>query len=199
MSGRRRLFGNLVVAASLAAGCVLAGIASAEPEAPPPGSPAGTAPAPNGAWQQHKYTFNYMGFTSTYTCDGLEDKLRLLLRLTGAESGYKVRSSCARGWNRPDRLAMADLTFSSLKPTESDAIAAGEWRHVQLSPQHPFDLGRGDCELVEEFRDRILPLFTVRNLVSNVTCIPYQDSGTDYSLSYDVYAPITPQKTASAK
>ena len=39
---------------------------------------AGPAAQP-GSWQPHTYRFYVMGFTSTYSCEGLEDKLKLLL------------------------------------------------------------------------------------------------------------------------
>jgi len=142
-----------------------------------------------GNWQQHKYNFNYMGFTTTYSCDGLEDKLKLLLKLSGAGPGTQVVASCDRGYGRPDRLAMAYLTFSSLQPGAAPDAAPGTWRHVALSPRHPNQLDLGDCELIEEFRDRVLPLFATRNISNDVTCVPHQLSGSNFNLSYDVFAP----------
>ncbi|HEX4378156.1 MAG TPA: hypothetical protein VHZ99_13480 [Steroidobacteraceae bacterium] len=157
------------------------------------------APAPanaTGSWQPHKYRFDFMGFTTTYTCDGLADKLRLLLRTMGAEPGFKINESCSRGFDQPDKLASAYLTFASLQPVASGPAVEGSWQHVELAPNHPFDLGRGECELIEQFRDRVLPLFAVRNVVNNVTCVPYQDVGSDFRLSFDVFAPVKPPKGA---
>jgi hypothetical protein len=49
--------------------------------------PAAAASPPSpGIWQSHKFSFQYMGFTSTYSCDGLADKLRVLLLAAGARS-----------------------------------------------------------------------------------------------------------------
>jgi hypothetical protein len=168
-------------------------------------APAGTAatPAPSadgasgGAWQPHKYQFNFMGFTTIYSCDGLGDKLRLLLRLSGAAPDIKVDAPCVRGTGRPDKLAFAYLTFSSLKPDPTAVGVPGSWKHVELSPHHPFDLETGDCELIEQFRDSVLPMFTIRNLKSSVTCVPHQDIGS-YSLSYDVFVPVKPPKKAAS-
>jgi hypothetical protein len=148
-----------------------------------------------GSWQPHKYTFNFMGFTTTYSCNGLEDKLRLLLQLSGAGPSKKdvhVSAPCALGLGRPDKLAMADLTFSSLQPQptpSTNGAPVGVWRHVALSPHHPFELELGDCELIEQFREKLLPMFATRNLVNSVTCVPHQDSGSNFNLSYDVFAP----------
>jgi hypothetical protein len=140
-----------------------------------------------GGWQQHQYTFNFMGFTTTYSCNGLEDKLKVLLRVSGASDDRKVVAPCTRGIGRPDRLASAYLTFSTLQP--GAGTIAGEWRHVTLAPHRPNELDYGECELIEQFRDKLLPMFATRNLNSNVTCLPHQESGSHFSLSYDVFAP----------
>jgi hypothetical protein len=139
-----------------------------------------------------------MGFTATYSCDGLADKLQLLLRLSGARPAAEAIPLCTRGFGVPDKLAQAQLKFATLKPAPSaagggDANVDGVWRHVEFSPHHPFELQSGDCELVEQFRDRLLPLFATRNLQNQITCVPHQDSGSNFSLSFDVFAPAPPQ------
>jgi hypothetical protein len=151
-----------------------------------------------GGWQQHEYTFNFFGFTTTYSCQGLEDKLRLLLQMSGAGPGMKVNSPCTRGYGVPDKLALAYLTFSTLQPGATGGGEAGQWRHVALSPHHPFEFDYGDCELVEQFRDKLLPMFATRNVTNNVTCVPHQASGTNFHLNYDVFAPMPAKKSAPA-
>jgi hypothetical protein len=149
------------------------------------------ADAQMGAWQAHKYTFNFFGFTTIYSCNGLEDKLKRLLRMSGAGQEVKVLGSCSAGFGVPDKLALAYLTFSSLQPaagTDAEGGAGGQWRHVSVSPGRPHEFGRGDCELIEQFRDKVLPLFTVRNVESSVQCVPHQET-TSFSLSFDVFAP----------
>jgi hypothetical protein len=161
-----------------------------------------------GSWQPHSYDFHFMGFTSTYSCDGLADKLHLLLRLTGASPDAKVMPLCVRSFGQPDKLAQASLKFSTLQLAAANAPAAagrasqgvpGVWRHVELSPRHPFELQTGDCELVEQFRDTLLPMFVTRNVNNQVTCVPHQESGSNFSLSFDVFAPSPPAKGAPAK
>jgi hypothetical protein len=161
-----------------------------------------------GSWQPHSYDFHFMGFTSTYSCDGLADKLHLLLRLVGASPDATVMPLCVRGTGRPDKLAQASLKFSTLQLADANAPGAaasapqgapGVWRHVELSPRHPFELQTGDCELVEQFRDTLLPMFVTRNVNNQVTCVPHQESGSNFSLSFDVFAPSPPAKRAPAK
>ena len=40
-----------------------------------------------GIWQEQKIELAYLGFTSHYSCDGLQSKLELLLRQLGAQPG----------------------------------------------------------------------------------------------------------------
>ena len=57
------------IAATIAALALASGLALAD---------ASAAPAQPGTWQKHEYNFAFMGFTSTYSCDGLADKLAVV-------------------------------------------------------------------------------------------------------------------------
>src|SRR5579863_2263750 len=82
--------------AAMVSGLLPAGPARAEPTGSPDGEP--------GVWQEHQVDFPYLGFTSHYSCDGLQDKLQLLLRQLGARSDAKVLSyGCDRGFGVPSR------------------------------------------------------------------------------------------------
>jgi hypothetical protein len=159
-----------------------------------------SAPAMPGTWQDHKFSFQYMGFTSTYSCDGLADKLQTLLTAAGARSDAKSRpGACASGFGRPDKFARADLTFATLAPLQGEAAAGtktvnGTWRSVTFAPNSPRELRVGDCELVEQFRSQVLPMFTTRNLVSHSSCIPNQESGSVIDLRFEVFAPAAAKK-----
>jgi hypothetical protein len=183
------------------------GLARAAGAADPGSTPPAQAPEP-GIWTRHQYTFNFMGFTTTYSCDGLEDKLKLLLLYAGARKDVKTRSGgCSAPFGRPDKFASAELTFYTLAPAnapppppapnrrksadikpEPVTYGRGVWRTVELSPNYPRELGVGDCELIEQFRDHVLPLFTTRNLNDHTTCIPHQDSGSTINLKVELFA-----------
>ncbi len=157
------------------------------------GNPSSNAPEP-GVWQKHEYTFAFLGFTTTYSCDGLADKLKLLLTTAGARKDSKARpGACAAGLGRPDKFARAYLTFYTLAPTEpgkpnDGVLAAGVWRDVAFSDRKPLELDAGDCELVDQFRSQVLPMFTTRNLKNRTTCIPHQNSGS-IDLKFESFAP----------
>jgi hypothetical protein len=152
----------------------------------------------SGIWAKHKIQFNYLGFTSTYSCDGLQDKLRLLLRAAGARDDMKIVTfGCPGGFGRPSRFAAATLTFYTLKPATAGAAdqagsaVAAKWRKVRLAPHQPNDLMQGDCELIEQFRDRVLPLFATRDAKNYTHCIPYQATGGSFNLQFQSLVPMT--------
>lgn len=156
-----------------------------------------------GTWQKHQYSFVAMTFTSTYSCDGLADKLKLLLLAAGARPDVKASAgACARGFGQVDKLARAELTFYTLSP-DADAKAgegaAGQWRPVTLSARSPRELGVGDCELVDQFRTQLLPMFATRDISNQTTCVPHQDSGSVISLKFESFAALQPKpQTARA-
>lgn len=154
----------------------------------------------SGVWQQHKYTLNYMGFTSTYSCDGLEDKVRDLLLWAGARNDVKSSAfGCSRGYGSPSKFATAEVTFYTL--TGASAGDAGAvpavWRKVQWTAHRPLQLGDGDCELVEQFRDQLLPMFTTRNVNNRTRCEPHEINPGDLNLEFEVLVPATPAPAKS--
>jgi hypothetical protein len=162
----------------------------------------GPVHADSGSWGSHQIEFTFMGFTSTYSCEGLQSKLQALLRTLGARQDAVVSlGPCERGFGAPEKFASASLRFASLQPletapgsapAETDAAVPGQWRHVELAPHRPQELDLGDCELVEQFRDKILPSFATRALHNEVRCVPFQESGSAYTLQLDVFVPGKP-------
>ena len=166
-----------------------------------------SSPAPThspGVWQKHQYSFQYMGFTSTYSCDGLADKLKVLLLAAGARADVKSEpGACASPYGRPDKFARADLTFYTLAPVPADAAIGanpvdGMWRPVAFMTRSPRELQIGDCEVVEQFRNLVLPMFTTRNIENHTTCIPYQESGTLIDLRFESFAAVPAPLPAAA-
>ena len=156
-----------------------------------PPSPAGEP----GVWQKREYSFAFLGFTSTYSCDGLAGKLKILLIASGARPDAKARpGACASGFGRPDKFARADLTFYTLAPAGSDKPAApsiaGVWNPIVVTARKPRELAVGDCELVEQFRSSVLPMFTTRNIESRITCVPHQLSGSNIDLKFESFGAI---------
>jgi hypothetical protein len=145
-----------------------------------------------------------MGFTSTYSCDGLADSLQRLLLAAGARQDAHSRpGTCAAPAGRPDKFARADLTFYTLAPNGDAKVAGGEpglglWRPVEISIRSPRELANGDCELVEQFRAQVLPMFTTRNIDDHTTCVPHQESGSVINLHFESFAAAPRQATAGS-
>ena len=148
-----------------------------------------------GVWQKHQYSFQFLGFTSTYSCDGLASKIKVLLIAAGARQDAKaVSGGCAQGYGVPDKFARADLTFYTLAPAgnggDPSTLIKGVWRSVTIADRSPREVAAGDCEVVEQFRDKVLPMFTTRNLDNRMTCIPNQTSGSAINLKFEVFAAV---------
>lgn len=189
----RQATGRSALAAILGGALFLSTVSLAADSAPSGGP---------GTWQIHKYTFQFMGFTTTYSCDGLADKLRIVLLAAGARADVKsTPGACASGFGRPDKFARAYLTFYTLTPAEPGAAGGGVpgvWRPVTFAARQPQQLAVGDCELMEQFRHLVLPMFTTRNVVSNTTCIPYQDSGSNIDLRFESFTAVPGKKHPTA-
>jgi hypothetical protein len=55
-----------------------------------PVADAGPAPAVMSVWVEREVDFTYMGLTSYYSCDGIRDTVRGILRYIGARPDFKV-------------------------------------------------------------------------------------------------------------
>jgi hypothetical protein len=176
-----------MVACALCGALSVAGVAVAA-------EPLSTATPAPGVWQKRQYSFVFMGFTSTYSCDGLADQLKRLLIVAGARADAQSRpGACASPYGRPDKFARAELTFYTLVPVGAGKAPDGEpgvgiWRPVEFAIRSPWELANGDCELIEQFRDHVLPLLTVRNVDDHTTCVPHQESGSVINLKFESFA-----------
>jgi hypothetical protein len=138
------------------------------------------------AWMEQKAHFDYLGFTTSYSCDGLKGKLRQVLRELGAKDGFVVIPlGCDR--DKPVPLPAADITLSTLRRSDAPDAINTVWKKVDLGGDGP--LSGGDCELAEEIVQKILPLFEVRNVHMGTTCIPHQMPTGRLSLTLEVFVP----------
>lgn len=143
-------------------------------------------------WKRHDIAFTYMGFTTRYSCEGLRDKMRVLLRASGVRPDFEVNTAaCSDLPGRVTPFPRVRMVFFAPSLPEAGARDVGEatiaaWRPVTLSLRQPRGLETGDCELVEQFRDRVLSAVTVRAIESDIRCIPHQLSGSSFRLSFQV-------------
>ena len=186
----------MMICKNLTAAAVLICSAISTAAVAAPSDAAGTSS--RGVWQKHEYLFEFFGFTSTYSCDGLAGKLEVLLKVSGARKDAKARAgACASGFGRPDKFSRARLIFYTLVPDDgsgAESAVAAAWQPVVLGEYRPRELGSGDCELVEQFQRGVLPMFTTRNVENHTTCVPHQISGSAIDLKFESFVAATPPK-----
>lgn len=154
------------------------------------------------AWQRQEVDFVYMGFTTRYSCGGLRGKVALLLKHLGVRDDVKISErGCEFGFQRVADFPQLKIAFYAPAVPEEGARDVGEpvlgvWKPVVIKRNSPRGLEMGDCELVELFRDRILPKFHTRNLRGDVNCIPHQLVGNRIDLRFEVLTGVQDAATA---
>jgi hypothetical protein len=146
-------------------------------------TPAASEPVQPAVWTPRELRFVYSGFTTTYSCDGLRDKMRKVLLKLGARKGdLEVNeSACAGGPGQPTTFPTVNIKMNVLQPApapppgaNAPPAVAAHWRLVDLTKYRDPLKAAGNCELIEQIKLRILPLFTTRNVEFRSNCVPNQ-------------------------
>lgn len=156
-------------------------------------------------WAQKEFQFTYLGITTKYSCDGLRDKMRtILLELGARKQDLKISDwGCATLNGRPDPFPGVAVKMSVLVPADSPGAAQtvpGHWKAVKLQLDRSSLSEAGECELVEQVKQKVLPVFTTRNVDLRNNCVPHQLTPGGTLLTAEVLAPDQAQPgTAVAK
>jgi hypothetical protein len=137
-----------------------------------------------------------MGFTR-YTCDGLLEQMKSILQRLGASADLVVKPYGCTQFEGPEPAPGVDATFSVLEPAtgggQSEGTGTGVpalWEKVTLNSDTTRRYnGAGNCELIEQVKKRVLPLFATRNVDYSTDCYPHADSLQGTRLSVDVLRP----------
>jgi|HubBroStandDraft_4_1064222.scaffolds.fasta_scaffold527385_2 hypothetical protein len=155
-------------------------------------------------WKEQHLEFSYMGRTARYSCQGLRDKMRSLLLDLGARLDLQVAllgcdesARLGRGYVGP-RLslifsspALPDPSAKPLHPGDLAAVDA-HYEPFTLTSDAFRNYGVGDCELVEEFAREILPRLSAKNVKQDITCVPYQASGSRFLVRGEILRARSP-------
>ncbi len=169
-SMRRAVIAALSTLAMAVMACSAAGAADAQSAQP-------------AQWVQKKINFVYMGFTSHYSCDGLRDDVRtILLELGARKEGLDVHEiGCTQFEGVPEPNPGVAGTFYVLEPVSQDQAASSpstivpaHWETVDVRLSRSVRVQAGHCELIEQVKQRILPLFNTRNVQYQSNCIPHE-------------------------
>ena len=124
----------------------------------------------------------YQGFTTHYSCDGLQDRIRTLLEKLGAHD-LKVRQfGCVRlsgptlfpGVRVDMRVLVPQSSAEAAKDKDTSSAVQAQWSNVVLMPENASYDEQGECELIEQFKETFLPLFSIRNVKYASTCVPHE-------------------------
>ncbi len=133
-------------------------------------------------WVPKHVQFFYEGFTTHFSCDGLRDQIRSMLEKLGAKDLEVWEVGCTR-MTGPTAFPGVNVRMSVLVPASSAEASSAktasldvqaQWKDVVLLSASSDLQDQGDCELIEQFKETFLPLFSVRNVKYGSTCVPYQ-------------------------
>lgn len=147
-------------------------------------------------WKAQQVNFEYRGYSTIYTCRSLEDKLEIILRSVGARDDVRLQSyvcdeqlGIARfqvSMQSPVVASEQNVRELTTHDSKDELVARvnGEqlpsaadverfpavWKTVSFARDRQMRLERGDCELVQQLRQQILPRMSVQIVQDNVRC-----------------------------
>lgn len=137
--------------------------------APAPEAPAEAAHE-LAVWVPVQLTFVYRHLTTTYSCSGLQMRVKSLLLKLGARPDLDVRSYGCTELTGPDPFAGVKIRMNVLEPKGAKSWVEAHWQRVDLLEDRNILDAAGDCELIEQVQQQILPVFAARNVDYNATC-----------------------------
>jgi hypothetical protein len=163
---------NLATVAALAAPLACASGAATSQAGVPPSAPH-AVPLMPAEWTPKVLNFVYKhGFTTHYSCEGLRDKMTDILTRLGA-GDIRIRSTGCINLTGPDVFPGVHVRMNVLQPAHEWAIGhtvPAQWKKVDLlARRDPVDAA-GDCELIAQIKQDVLPLFVTRNVDYSATC-----------------------------
>ena len=177
------------------------------------------APVVMAVWVEKKIYFPYMGITSHYSCDGLRDKVSRILTAIGARPGFEVKAGGCAHTNGPERLPnlrivaampqaatpelLEDLAKGATQRelaakaggkaapvAEAGAEFATRTRRIDFRDSTVGLVQAGDCELIEQMRDKVFVPLGAKIIVNDMDCIPHTIYVGTINLSLDVLEPV---------
>lgn len=140
-----------------------------------------TASSQRAEWVPKDVHFVFQGFTTKYSCAGLQAKVKDALLQLGARKGLRVEEgACSSPAGGPEPFPNLNVKMSVLQllsPDNGDTKAVpAHWHTVDLRLDRDPLWQAEDCELLEQIKHTFLPLFTARNVDYHSSCVPHQVS-----------------------
>jgi hypothetical protein len=155
--------------------------------------------AQRAVWTPKKLHFVYQGFTTHYSCEGLQDKVKKALLELGARKDLKVREgACSRPGGGPEPFPNVDVSMNVLEPESGSSAddktkpVSAHWKMIDLKLDPDALSEAADCELLEQIKHSFLPLFATRNVDYHSTCVAHQVTPGGTWLRAEVLLPDPP-------
>lgn len=173
--------------------CMLAALLAIVPAAVMAGAPDVPVTA---VWKAQQVNFEYRGYSTIYNCRSLEDKLQVILRSVGARDDVRLQSYvCNEQLNlvrfqislqSPVIASEANIRELTTHDSKEELVARvndqqlpgaadlerfpAVWKTVSFARDRYMRLERGDCELVQQLRQQILPRMSVQIVKDDIRC-----------------------------
>jgi hypothetical protein len=137
-----------------------------------PALAAGDAARVPAVWVPREFTFRYVGFTTKYSCAGLQARMRDILLQLGARPDLDLSRYGCVGADAPETTPGVRVVMHVLQPANAplaESVAA-HWDTVDLLAKRvPLDAAL-DCELIAQLRREVLPLFPTGQIDYGAAC-----------------------------
>lgn len=207
---------NLTVLAALAVLAPLASFAQSPDKSASTDVPAPVM----AVWVEQTIHFPYMAFTAYYSCDGLKTKVSSILKEIGARPGFKVTArGCLSPRQGAERMPGLDIVVAmpqQATPAVLAELAKGTAQHelaakagskaapaAEGAAEFPARVRRidfrdspsglvqpGDCELIEQMRDKVFIPLGAKVVANRMDCVPHTLSNGIIVLSIEVLEPV---------
>lgn len=157
---------------------------------------ASEVPQPTSAvWKPYELDFHYFGSTTYYNCSALESRLEQLLQEIGADKETHVTVTGCFGPADLGKMLTAHIRVrmpvSSEPQSQSFPVSS---KTVTLKAGRTGESGSGDCELLEQVRDQLLPAFKLQLVKDDLGCVPGQATYAGRSLQVMALLPEPAKK-----
>ena len=169
-------------------------------------------------WKPQRMNFVYRGYSTLYSCRSLQQKLEKILMTVGARGGIELRTySCddelaiARfqiALTSPveatpenvERLTSFDTRDELVARVRGEHLPTAEdlprfpavWKTISFARSREMKLSPGDCELVQQLRQHILPRMAVQIVNDQVRCSQFGNIGKP-QLTVSALVPVEPR------
>jgi hypothetical protein len=152
-------------------------------------------------WVPREVNFVYVGFTTKYTCQGLQDKVRNILLKLGARDDVKVTSYGCERVAGPEINPGVRIVMNVLQPAgpRTGRSVEARWQMVDVLADRNLVDAALDCELIVQLDRDVLPLFATRHVDYSAACAAHQQFVGGTRLKADVLVPNAAQPGTAAR